>query len=109
MTLLSINGVIALNWSYDVGERARRRVFITGWGMVTPLGHAVPTLGEGLLTGRSGIGPVTRFDPTDLEVQIVAGVIQPEATSMSERRSLYSTAYNPGSQRSRKSKEEAKR
>jgi 3-oxoacyl-[acyl-carrier-protein] synthase II len=52
----------------------RRHVVVTGLGAVTPLGNDVPTLWEGLLAGRSGVGPVTRFDPSSLEVQIAAEV-----------------------------------
>ena len=52
----------------------RKRVVITGLGAVTPLGDDVPTLWEGLLAGRSGVGPITLFDPSDLEVRIAAEV-----------------------------------
>jgi len=52
----------------------RRRVVITGLGAVTPLGNDVPTMWEGLLAGRSGIGPITAFDPAKLEVRIAAEV-----------------------------------
>jgi len=72
-------------------EGMRRRVVITGLGMVTPLGNDVPTLWYGLLAGRGGVDPITRFDPTGLEVRIAAGVIQRGAANISERRSLYST------------------
>jgi len=89
-------------------EGMRRRVVITGLGAVMPLGNDVPTLWDGLLSGRSGVDPITRFDETDLEVQIAAGVIQRGAVNISERCLLYSTTNNPGSERSRKSKEEAK-
>ena len=51
-----------------------RRVVVTGLGAVTPLGNDVPTLWEGLLAGRSGVGPITLFDPSHLEVRIAAEV-----------------------------------
>jgi len=52
----------------------RRHVAITGLGAVTPLGNDVPTLWEGLLAGRSGVGPITQFDPSNMEVRIAAEV-----------------------------------
>jgi 3-oxoacyl-[acyl-carrier-protein] synthase II len=41
---------------------SRRRVAITGLGMVSPLGNDVATTWAGLVAGRSGIGPITTFD-----------------------------------------------
>ncbi len=52
----------------------RRRVVVTGLGAVTPLGHDVETTWEGLLSGRSGAGRITSFDPSDLDVRIAAEV-----------------------------------
>ncbi len=40
-----------------------RRVAITGLGFVTPLGTDVQSTWAGLIAGRSGAGPITRFDP----------------------------------------------
>ena len=39
-----------------------RRVVVTGLGMVCPLGNDVKTSWENALAGKSGIGPITRFD-----------------------------------------------
>src|SRR5881628_639339 len=48
----------------------RRRVVVTGLGMITPLGGSVAKTWEGARAGRSGIGPITRFDTTGLETTI---------------------------------------
>ena len=50
------------------------RVVITGMGAVTPLGLDVPSTWEALLAGRSGIGPITRFDASGYRVRIAAEV-----------------------------------
>ncbi len=42
-----------------------RRVVITGMGAVTPVGIGVETFWKNLLAGKCGIGPITRFDPTN--------------------------------------------
>jgi 3-oxoacyl-[acyl-carrier-protein] synthase II len=42
------------------------RVVITGAGAVTPLGLNARQFWNGLVEGRSGIGPITKFDPSDL-------------------------------------------
>jgi len=54
---------------------ARRRIVITGLGTVTPLGIGVTKTWEGLCQGRSGIGPITRFDASNFPVRI-AGEVQ---------------------------------
>src|ERR1700687_869433 len=48
----------------------RRRVVVTGLGMITPLGGSVAKTWEGIRAGRSGTGQITRFDTTGLETTI---------------------------------------
>lgn len=50
------------------------RVVVTGVGMITPVGHTAPASWEALLAGRSGAGPVTRFDTSAYEVRIACHV-----------------------------------
>ncbi len=47
---------------------------VTGMGAVTPLGVGADTLYEGLLEGRSGVGRISLFDPSDFPAQIAAEV-----------------------------------
>jgi beta-ketoacyl-acyl-carrier-protein synthase II len=49
-------------------------VVITGLGAVTPLGLTVKDTWEGLLNGRSGVGPITQFDASDFPCRIAAEV-----------------------------------
>jgi len=53
---------------------ARRRVAITGLGLVTPLGNDVASTWEALLAGRSGVDRITSFDASGFPVRIAAEV-----------------------------------
>jgi 3-oxoacyl-[acyl-carrier-protein] synthase II len=48
-------------------QNGRRRVVVTGLGALSPLGNDVETTWAGLVAGRSGVGPITRFDATGFE------------------------------------------
>ena len=54
---------------------AKRRVVVTGLGMLTPLGNDVASTWQGLLNGQSGIGAITHFDTTDFGTKF-AGLIK---------------------------------
>jgi 3-oxoacyl-[acyl-carrier-protein] synthase II len=48
----------------------KRRVVITGVGAVTPVGNTADEFWASLIAGRSGIGPITRFDTTGYATRI---------------------------------------
>jgi len=52
----------------------RRRVVVTGLGILCPIGNAVPEAWENALAGKSGIARVTRFDPSRLSSHIAGEV-----------------------------------
>ncbi len=52
----------------------RRRVVVTGIGLVSPLGVGTADNWQALLEGRSGIGPITRFDTTEYPSRIAGEV-----------------------------------
>jgi 3-oxoacyl-[acyl-carrier-protein] synthase II len=49
---------------------SRRRVVVTGLGIVSPLGSTVAQAWDGIVNGRSGIAPITRMDMTAFPVRI---------------------------------------
>ncbi len=53
---------------------SKRRVVITGLGAVTPVGNDVASTWDAVVNGRSGIGPITEFDCSQLTTQIAGEV-----------------------------------
>lgn len=51
-----------------------RRVVVTGVGMIVPTGNPAETAWKNICEGRSGIGRITRFDPSELQTQIAGEV-----------------------------------
>ena len=54
---------------------SRRRVVITGLGVVSPVGNDVQSAWQNLVAGKSGISRITRFDASAFPTQI-AGVVK---------------------------------
>jgi len=53
---------------------SRRRVVVTGLGIVSPVGNTVQQAWSNILAGKSGIGRVTRFDPSRIASRIAGEV-----------------------------------
>jgi 3-oxoacyl-[acyl-carrier-protein] synthase II len=82
----------------------KRRVAITGLGVVSPLGNDLPQFVERLLAGVSPAGPITVFDPASLITRIAAQAEAPEVTpdrkvgfAVAAARSAVEDASHPGS------------
>jgi 3-oxoacyl-[acyl-carrier-protein] synthase II len=67
-------------------ELAGPRVVVTGMGALTPIGNNVADYWRSLVEGVSGIGPITQFDPKDLQVKIAGEVKGFEAGQYMEAR-----------------------
>ena len=52
----------------------RRRVVVTGLGVISPVGNTVAEAWENLVAGKSGIGPITRFDASAFSTRIAGEV-----------------------------------
>jgi 3-oxoacyl-[acyl-carrier-protein] synthase II len=55
---------------------SRRRIVVTGLGIVSPVGIGVDEAWRTILAGRSGIGPITRFDASAFTTRIAGEVKQ---------------------------------
>ena len=53
---------------------SKRRVVVTGLGIVSPLGNDLATSWDGIVNGRSGIGPITHFDASAFTTRIAGEV-----------------------------------
>lgn len=53
---------------------ARRRVVVTGLGIISPVGNTVQESWDNIVAGKSGIGPITRFDASAFKSRIAGEV-----------------------------------
>jgi 3-oxoacyl-[acyl-carrier-protein] synthase II len=66
----------------------RRRVVVTGFGTVAPTGLNVPAVWESALNGESGLGPITRFDASDLTTRIAGEVTDFDPTVAMDQKEI---------------------
>jgi 3-oxoacyl-[acyl-carrier-protein] synthase II len=64
---------------------------VTGIGLVTPLGVGTSVAWEGLIAGRSGVGPLTKIDPSDYPSRIAAEVHDFDPHQFLDRRDIRRT------------------
>ena len=68
------------------GGDVARRVVVTGMGLVTALGTDVASSWDGLVAGRSGIRPITAFDPSRVASRIAGEVVGFDAAAVLDRK-----------------------
>ncbi len=64
----------------------KKRIVVTGIGVVSPVGVGKTDYWNSLVSGVSGIGRITHFDPTDFDVQIAAEVKDFDVTKWIDRK-----------------------
>lgn len=65
---------------------SRQRVVVTGMGLISPLGIGIEDNWAALKAGKSGIGPITRFDASEFPTQIAGEVKDFDATQWIPKR-----------------------
>jgi len=68
------------------------RVVVTGIGTINPLGLSVKEFWEGLVAGKSAIGPITHFDPSNFRVKVDAEVHGFDATKYMDLKAVDRTS-----------------
>lgn len=68
--------------------RGRRRVVVTGIGLLSPVGLDTRSNWDALVNGRSGIGPITKFDASDYACRIAGEVKGFDPTTVLEKKEV---------------------
>lgn len=70
----------------------KRRVVVTGMGTVNPLGLRVDEFWENIKAGKSGIGPLTKFDNTEYPAKIAGEIRDFDPSDLLDRKEIRSMA-----------------
>jgi 3-oxoacyl-[acyl-carrier-protein] synthase II len=65
-----------------------RRVVVTGIGLVSPIGTGKDAFWAALMAGRSGVGRITRFDPSGFDTTIAAEVGDFDASTFMDKKEV---------------------
>ena len=65
-----------------------KRVVVTGLGAITPLGNSVSSFWDNIVAGKSGVGPLTKFDATKFKTKFAAEVKGFDAEQYIERKEI---------------------
>jgi 3-oxoacyl-[acyl-carrier-protein] synthase II len=66
----------------------KRRVVITGMGVVTPIGIGLKEFWEGLISGRNGVELITRFDTSNFDTRFAAEIKDFDPTQFLDRKAI---------------------
>ena len=69
-----------------------RRVVVTGMGTVNPLGKRIEEFWQNIKDGKSGVGPITKFDTTDYPAKIAGEIVDFDPSDLLDRKETRSMA-----------------
>ena len=65
-----------------------KRVVITGLGIISPLGNSIDTFWQQIITGKSGAGPITKFDCSKFKTKFACEVKGFEPTTYIDKKEI---------------------
>src|SRR5574340_1419096 len=66
--------ILSRDWHIEDNPVSKRRVVVTGLGIISPVGNSVDQAWQAIVAGKSGVGPITQFDASNYPTRIAAEV-----------------------------------